>query len=237
MKGRDVDIRWGLGLRLSTGFQRLDHLFEGGLKLGTLNFVAGEISPTRNGFLLELATNEIKRGYGVVYVTTDRSGKSIEDGIRSRIPKSTYNDRLYIMDTVSTTLEDRFLSPIRYLSAPNDFSNIDRIVEEAFVTLKNRKVLQQVLIFDSVDKPLRLIRGYMNVYKILLSIQMLLEGYSVVGFCSLNPNMHPAAIGLLSEPGSSFIVLDNSSNTLTTIQGEVKRVARFSFDGFSFRVL
>jgi KaiC. len=238
MEKRDIDVRWSLGLKLSTGFHKLDQMFEGGLKLGSLNFVTGVTSPARDRFLSELAINEMKRGYGVVYVTTDRPGKSIEKEIGIKIPGSTYNELLYVVDTISTMLEDRFLPPIRYLSRPNDFSNLDKVVENAFVTLKKRGIPQQVLIFDSIDKPLRLIRGYMNVYKILLAIQMLLEGYSVPGFCSIDPKMHSSmAVRSMSELASSFIVIDNNSNTMTTISGEVRKAARFAFDGLSFKIL
>ena len=78
MERRDVDIRWSLGLKLSTGFPRLDQMFGGGLKLGSLNLITGSVSPARDRFLSELAINEMKRGYGVVYVTTDRPGKDRE---------------------------------------------------------------------------------------------------------------------------------------------------------------
>ena len=162
----------------------------------------------------------------------------IEKEIGTKLPKSTYNELLYVVDTVSTMLEDRFLPPIRYMSKPNDFSNLDQLIEKAFVMLKKRGISQQLLIFDSIDKPLRLMKGYMNVYKILLAIQMLLESYSALGFCSMDPKMHDSmAVRTISELANSFTVIDNNANTITTQSGETKRIAKFAFDKLSFKIL
>jgi KaiC/GvpD/RAD55 family RecA-like ATPase len=195
----------------------------GGVKLGSLAFVVCDASPLRDRFLTELAINGMRRGYGVVYVSTDRPGKSIEQDIAAKVPKSTYTNQMYIIDTVSVMLEDRYIAPLRYVSVPNDFSSIDKRIDEGFVTLKKKGILQQILIFDSVDKVLRITSGYMNVYKVLLSISMLLEGYSAPGLFSIDARMHSApSIRALNELASTFIILDPSKGVVTTIVGGKK---------------
>lgn len=206
---RKADIRWSLGLKASTGFQRLDAMLGGGIKLGSVAFVVCDASPVRDTFLAELAINEMRRGYGVIYVSTDRPGRAIEQKIAAKVPKSVYTNLLYVIDTVSAMLEDRYIPPLRYMSTPNDFASVDRIIDEGFVTLRKRNIKQQVLIFDSVDKALRVMNGYMNVYKVLLSINILLEGYSAPGFFSMDAKMHPVpAIRALNELASTFLILE-----------------------------
>jgi len=238
MERKETDIRWSLGLKCSTGFESLDKMLGGGARLGSVSLIACTVSAARDRFLIELAANEMKRGYGVIYITTDRTGRAIEEEIRKKVSKSTYSELLVIIDTISTMLEDRYVPPIKYSSIPNDFSRVDKMVDECFNLLRKRGIAQQVLIFDSVDKPLRLVNGHMNVYKILLSIQILLEGYSAPGFFVINPRMHQTMV-LRSINGlsGSFIVVDNKTNQLLTMTAGSKRSAKFLTDRTSFKIL
>ena len=223
------------GKKLSTGFPRLDQMFEGGLKLGTLNFVTGEISPTRDRFLSELAINEIKGRYGVVYVSTDRSGKEIENRIKIRLKVSKYVYQLYlnIIDTSSLKLERRFVPPIRYLMVPNDFTNVDGTIKESLSFLKEKRTKHQILIFDSLDGVLRYGRG--DARDMMESVEKVIGRYSAIGFFAIDPTMHrPELVKPLIEFAASFVTIDASSNTITTVHDKKKITRRFMMNEFSF---
>jgi len=229
---RNVDVRWALGLKAPTGFQRLDSMLGGGVKLGSLAFVVCDAAPIRDVLLSEIAVNELRRGYGVIYVSAERPAKEIEQRIAAKIPVSTYTNLLYVIDMVSAMLEDRYMPPIRYMSAPNDFRSVDKTIEEAFTFLRKRGIKQQVVIFDSLDKALKVVNGYMNVYKILLALSILLEGYAAPGFFSIDAKMHPApAIRALNELAGTFLIIDPSKGSLTAMAGNSKMEGRIVVRG------
>ena len=219
--------------KLSTGFPRLDQMFEGGLKLGTLNFVTGEVSPTRDRFLSELAINEIKGKYGVVYVSTDRSAKEIENRIKIRLKVPENVLYLNIIDTSSLELERRFVPPIRYLMAPNDFTNVDGTIKESLSFLKGKGTKHQILIFDSLDGVLR--SGSTDTRDMIISIDKVMKEYSTISFFVIDPNMHQSVLTKpILELGSSFIAINSESKTITAIQEGKKVTGSFMMNEFSF---
>ena len=219
--------------KLSTGFHKLDHMFGGGLKLGSLNLIIGSVSPARDRFLSELAINEMKRGYGVVYVTTDRPGKNIEKEIGTKIPKSTYRFLLNIVDTSSLELEKRFVPPVRYLMIPGDFSNLGGIIDESLSFLKERRVKHQILILDSLDGVLR--SGSVDTRDIVVSIEEIINGYSAIGFFAVDPKMHQSPlIDPLMKLAASFISIDDSSNNITVEYDRKKITKKFLVNASAF---
>lgn len=195
---------------LSTGFQRLDSMLGGGMAPGSRAFVVCNASPLRDLFLAELAINEIRRGYGVIYVSAERTGKAVEQRITSKVPKGTCAVFANIVDCVSMS-ENRFEPPIRYLTVPNDFSWIDGAIEDSFAYLSGTRTKKQVLIFDSLDGVIK--SGSRDPADLVRGIKKVMEDRACFALFAVDPNIHSKIlVSALLENASAVITLDQRSN-------------------------
>ncbi|MGQ9582821.1 MAG: RAD55 family ATPase [Thermoplasmatota archaeon] len=181
-----------ISLRAKTGVKELDDALEGGVRVGSFCLLSGPALSGRELLAQTFFHAGLEAGEAGTYVTTKEFAEDvIAQMAEHELDLSTHWGKYVFIDAYSPqsnpSLQDT--ATVKYVASVADFAKLSNIVIMGMSEFMGRGMLQQRLVFDSIDTLLMYVSPA-GVYRFLSYLRAKTKSFRAVCFLLIQPELH-----------------------------------------------